>query len=136
VGNPTLSIVVPWNGADDLAVALAALTVIDRQQIEAYGLPLLYASGVRYKTVHGPDRCRSDMPESCERFLSARQLLLERFGDCKDLSCYLAAERNLHGDTHARAFAVRTKIGWHVKVRHGDGSIEDPSVRLGMGKVR
>lgn len=71
------------------------------------------------------------MAESCERFLTALQLLEERFGDCKDLACYRAAELRLAGE-HATAFAVPSSLGFHVKVRRADGGIEDPSIRLGM----
>jgi hypothetical protein len=128
---PVLSIVVPFDGMADLTVPLAALTAITADQIARYGLPALYASGVRYRTIHGAARCRSDRRESCERFLSARQLLAEKLGDCKDLAAYRAAELRLQGED-ARAFVVPSPTGFHVKVRRADGSIEDPSIRLGM----
>jgi hypothetical protein len=128
-----MSIVYPYEDADDLRVALACLCVLDEQQIRKHRLPALYSSGVRYRSIHGPARCKvKTLRETCERFLSARQLLAERFGDCKDLCAYRVAELWLKGDRAARAFPIRTDIGWHIKVRHGDGRIEDPSIRLGM----
>jgi hypothetical protein len=129
-----LSVIVPFEDDDDLRSVLAGLIAIDMQQIRKHGLPALYRSGVRYRSIHGAARCRSDARESCERFLSARQLLIERFGDCKDLACYRVAELRLLGEK-AKTLQVRTPIGWHIKVRRGDGTIEDPSVKLGM-KVR
>jgi len=128
----TLSIVVPWEDADDLRVVLACLQIIDRHQIAKHRLPPLYLSGTRYKTVHGSARCKTNAPESCERFLSALQLLKERVGDCKDFACYLAAERMLAGDYGARAIPIPSSVGFHVQTQHGDGTIEDPSVVLGM----
>jgi hypothetical protein len=126
---PVLSIVMPFDGRDDLRLALAAVTVIDMQQIEKHRLPKLYKSGVRYRR----EFCLApEVRETCERFLTALQLLKERFGDCDDLAPYRAAELILGGDIRARAIPVRSEVGWHCVVRRGDGSIEDPSAKLGM----
>jgi len=130
-----LSIVVPWDDAEDLRVVLGALQVIDLHQIRKHGLPPLYSTGVRYRSLHGAARCRTSAPESCERFLSALALLDERFGDCKDFAAYLSAQRMLEGDSAARTLVTPSPIGFHVRTVRGNGAIEDPSIVLGM-KVR
>lgn len=125
-----LSIVLPFADPRDIDIALAATVVINLHQMRTRRLPPLYQSGVRYRT----EVCLSPVvPESCERFLSAEQLLAERFGDCDDLSAYLCAQLIHSGeDPKARAIVVRPGHGYHAIVVRGDGSIEDPSIQLGM----
>lgn len=125
---PVLSIVMPWSSARELALALAVCTAIDVSELRRYRLPPLYASGVRYRR----EICTAPfVPGACERFLSARQAYAEKWADCDDLACWRAAELIIAGE-RARAVAHRSSVGWHVIVRRGDGSFEDPSARLGM----
>lgn len=126
---PVLSIVMPFQGERELQLALDVLTAIDVKEIGWYRLPALYKSGVRYArdVCHAPQ-----VPGACERFLSAAQCNKERVGDCDDLACWRAAELILAGDIEARAIPRRSSVGWHIVVRHGDGTIEDPSAKLGM----
>lgn len=126
---PVLSIILPYENKVDIDLALAVTTVVDMHQIRKHGLPKLYRSGVRYQR----EVCLAPgVRETCERFLTSRVLLHERVGDCDDLASYRAAELILAGDLRARAFARPSNVGWHCVVRHGDGTIEDPSRRLGM----
>lgn len=127
---PVLTIVIPFDSGRDIDIALAATVIVNLHQMRSRQLPPLYASGVRYQR----ERCLvSSVPETCERFLSAEQLLRERVGDCDDLASYLAAEKIHTGeDPGARAIALRVGRGYHAVVRCGDGTLEDPSVRLGM----
>lgn len=101
-------------------------------QIRWYGLPALYDSGLRFRR----EVCRAPgVPGACERFLTAAQALAERGAefDCDDIAPWRAAELRLAGE-HARAIPVRSpEVGWHIVVRRGDGSMEDPSRVLGMG---
>ena len=56
------------------------------------------------------------------------------FGDCEDLAAYRAAELRNAGD--AGAYVGVYKSGprrYHAVVVHGNGKVEDPSRRLGMG---
>ena len=127
---PVLSIVLPYGGPRDIDVALAATVVVNLHQMKARALPRLYESGVRYQR----ERCLvAAVPETCERFLSAEQLLAEGVGDCDDLSSYRCAELIHSGeDVKARAIVVRPGLGYHAIVRRGDGRFEDPSEVLGM----
>lgn len=120
----------PFATPRDIDVALAATVVVNLHQMTVRRLPMLYTSGVRYRR----ERClHVSVPESCERFLTAEQLLAERFGDCDDLASYRAAELIHSGeDPRARAIVVRPGVGYHAIVMRGDGSIEDPSHALGM----
>lgn len=123
-----LSIVLPFDTVGDIDRALAATTWLNLQQLRAYKVPALYASGVRYQR----ETCLAPrVPGACERFLTARQTLIERFGDCDDLACWRAAELIVQGE-RARAFAVRSPVGFHILVRREDGRTEDPSKLLGM----
>lgn len=98
----------------------------------------LYQSGVRYR----------DEPYGQEEWQDIPTLYKAQFGDCEDLACALAAERQRQG-VAARAtykwkqIRIRSpKTGqlenvflFHIIVVLPDGSIEDPSKRLGMGRV-
>ncbi len=127
---PVLSIVMPFSGERDLNLALKLLTIIDLEQLRTLRLPPLYQSGLRWKR----DTCIAPrVPGACERFRSAATCIAEQDGgDCDDFAPWRAAELILAGDRRARAFAIRSSVGWHCLVRRGDGSIEDPSIRLGM----
>ena len=138
MANPVLSVVLPFAGKSDIDFALQfAQAVAIRELRKNPRLPLLYASGVRWKR----DVCRAaGVPGACERFVSPVQLLREgRTGDCDDLAPWKAAEYNLGKgvprDPAARAIAIPSPgIGWHVVVKLGDGRIVDPSRALGMGQ--
>lgn len=127
---PVLSIVFPFGGESDIDAALAATVLLNIQQMRTRRIPPLYESGVRYQR----ETCLVlSIPETCERFLTATQLLRERKGDCDDLSAYRCAELIFTGeDKRARARVFRSGGGFHAIVVRGDGRIEDPSARLGM----
>lgn len=134
---PVLSIVMPFAegmaGRPEINLALACLTAIDVYEIEKYGLPSLYSkrAGVQWRQ----EFCLAPgVRETCERFLSARKVLEERFGDCATVAPYRAAEHRLRG-VRARAIVIPSPgVGWHAVVKMPDGTIEDPSKVLGMGK--
>lgn len=61
------------------------------------------------------------------------------YGDCEDLACWRAAELFVKG-VNARPFFTHKVLPngsslYHIKVRLPDGSEEDPSKKLGMGKL-
>jgi hypothetical protein len=127
-----LSIVFPFDASDQRGIdtALIATVVLNLHQLRRRRLPPLYQSGVRYRR----ERCLVvSVPETCERFLTFEQLLIERFGDCDDLAAARASELiHTREDIKARARAYRAGAGYHAIVVRGDGRIEDPSVVLGM----
>ena len=111
---------------DALIIANVAYLLTHRQT------PLLYESGVRY--VPEPDDRDEwqDIPDTLQR----------RGGDCEDLGCWLIAERRVvFGETatepdiseadlpDSSGRMIRT---YHIRVRHPDGRITDPSKVLGM----
>lgn len=95
--------------------------------------PGVYEAGLRYQLeAPGTDEWQ-DIPETLRR----------RTGDCEDLVAYRVAWlRERHEDIGAVpliTFRMLTdpRTGdlvtlYHVQVMHSDGSVEDPSVRLGM----
>lgn len=125
----------PFKGKSDIDFALNLATAIALRQLHANpGIPRLYKSGVRWKR----DVCRArSIPGACERFLSPLDVLAEGgVGDCDDLVPWRTAEMILFdADLKARGKAIDAPgIGYHVICQRGDGSREDPSKRLGMGK--
>lgn len=129
---PALSIVMPFRNAKDINFALWLGTLAALRQMRAHPIPPLYQSGIRYER----DTCKvgaRSIRGACEPFKTPLEVLRIRKADCDDLGIYRAAELIKRGDRKARALAVRSPgVGWHVVVRRGDGTIEDPSKRLGM----
>lgn len=91
--------------------------------------PLLYDSGVRYE----------QEPPRLEMFKSIPLILQEpRNIDCEDLACWRVAELRRRFGIGAGAFYYWRELPgknikmFHIQVIYPDGSIEDPSARLGM----
>ncbi len=134
---PVLSITMPFDGERELRAALAVLTVIDLMQLkwardDGAPLPALYKSGVRYRREEKKS-CWAPTRGGCEDWLSAVQVISQRFGDCEDLAAWRASELIAQGERAARAIPKRTREGWHIVVQRADGRLEDPSRILGMG---
>lgn len=92
-------------------------------------LPGLYDSGARYikedyDALHPED------------WLDVLEVLAQGGGDCEDLACYRAAELQVQGEKACAVFHRKTLSGnrtlVHILVQRADGSLEDPSRRLGM----
>lgn len=132
---PLLSITMPYEGQRELSAALAFLTVIDCMQLLWHPrIPSLYRSGVRYQR-EDTKRCWAPRNGGCEDWLTIREVLAQGLGDCEDLACWRAAELRVRAGEPATAVAIRVpRVGWHIVVRRADGSIEDPSKKLGMGR--
>jgi hypothetical protein len=88
-------------------------------------LPPLYESGIVYQEEpqHGSGVECFDLP----------MVVLERgWGDCDDLCIYLIAEllsQNIKAEASIADW--KSQGGMHVQVRLPDGTIEDPSMKLG-----
>lgn len=110
-----------------LAAALEGLVCANCALMEKSPLPPLYSTRVRYQP---------EPPRTQEQWQTAPQVLQSGYGDCEDLASYRAAELRMRGEP-ARVRVVRTGVRrWHAIVQRGDGAIEDPSRRLGMGNRR
>jgi hypothetical protein len=116
------------SSADALGAALEGLVRLDLVLLkEAQGrIPLLYEAGVRYvREARGHEHWRH-----------IGEVLRAKQGDCEDLAAWRAAELRAQGEP-ARAIATPSGPGrWHAVVKRADGSIEDPSRKLGMGSER
>lgn len=123
----TIRLVIPQVSGDALLDALGVLQSLNelwlRQNADPATVTGLYESGVRYS----PD-------DATEEWLPIPILYQRRVGDCEDLAAARAALLRFTGeDPEARAFAYRSRPNtWHAVVMRGDGTIEDPSARLGM----
>lgn len=134
---PVLSLVMPFKGQGDIDFALSLATLIAMREIKTNRhIPRLYDTKAKIKWKR--DVCRApNVPGACERFLSPLQVLAEGgIVDCDDAGPWRAAELRLAGDKDARAKSKPSNVGYHVIVVHGDGTVEDPSKKLGMGKRR
>lgn len=75
-------------------------------------------------------------PPGDEHFDHGGTVYKRRWGDCDDLAPYHAASLR-HSGEDPNASAIVTRTGpkmWHAVVKRGDGSIDDPSKRAGMGQ--
>lgn len=102
-------------------------------------VPDIYEAGVYYDTPFIPG-FKGDVWQNIPR-------VRERgLGDCKDLACWLAAQRTVREGLHCTPYVKRKWFVdgfalYHVVVKHPDGcrcgrcdekNLEDPSVPLGM----
>lgn len=109
----------------DLRAALAGLVARNELVLRADPhAPRLYQSGVVYR----------QEPRGQENWRTLPELLVAGWGDCEDLSAARAAELRVSGeDPDAIGDVYRSgQRAWHAVVRRGDGSVEDPSLHLGM----
>jgi hypothetical protein len=92
-------------------------------------IPPLYSTGTRWELRPG------DPSETMWRY--APDVATQGWGDCQDLSAYRAAELRVSGaDPQASVRVYPTGPNrYHAVVARGDGSVEDPSVILGMNPV-
>ena len=98
---------------------------VARANVRSY-CPPLYTSEVAY----------GYEPPGTELVLDWAACTRKGTGDCASLSAWRLANLWQNGDTKARAAVeVRPVSGeLHVIVRHGNGTLEDPSFILGMKK--
>lgn len=119
-------VLIPAHGIRGLRLALDLLFAADLAAAKSGVFPPIYASGVRY---------RREPKEIREEWKTIPVVLADGHGDCEDLACWRAAELAAAGE-HAVPHIYRTGSGgYHVVVRRGDGSLEDPSAKLGMVKT-
>ena len=89
-------------------------------------VPPLYKAGIRYTP---------DVPAN-EKWKDIPQVLFTRAGNCKEFASWRVAELRYAGDALARCIVTITQLPqytlFHITVRRGDGTIEDPSRALGM----
>ena len=110
------------DGIEEIEALLEGLVRLNVSQLRRGLAPPIYSSRVRYQR---EQRGRED-------WQSARAAHASGKADCEDLAAWLAASHRLVGvDSRAIVRQVRPGLK-HVVVQLPDGSIEDPSKRLGM----
>lgn len=135
------AIVIPVRGPAGLAFVLEHLVALNAATLtHSPRIPAIYQSGVRYARESDLARTGRDVAgidprsgEVEERFNHLSRVLEIGAGDCDDLACWRAAELRVRHGIAAQAVPYRTRGGsYHVVVRYPDGTIEDPSIILGM----
>lgn len=123
-----------------LGYLLDCLTNIDCEQLSTYPkIPLIYNSGVRY--FHdGNDDPWMDVLSILSAHRAALADNSRAIVDCEDLACWRAAELRVRFGVDANPTWIRRmrsdgKQLIHIFVRLPNGSFEDPSRIMGMGKV-
>jgi hypothetical protein len=108
---------------------LNALLQIDKDYLRAYpSTPLMYNSGVRYQR----DPSEGEEDDDWQDIPTTLKL---RYGDCEDLACWRAAElqvRGINAIPFSRWRSLNGNHYYHILVVWPDGTIEDPSRKLGM----
>lgn len=114
---------------------LELLVQINLDYLRTHAAPRLYdESGARY---------RYEIPDRPEQWLSIPWLAMSAWrpdvlADCKGLSAWRVAELRHNGERRARCAwsvsRVSGRVVVHIRVRRADGSLEDPSAILGMGR--
>jgi hypothetical protein len=127
----TAAIRIPLVTGASLRAALAGLTALNEWALSTWDVPPIYSAGVRYQRE----------PAGREDWDIAPIVYARGWGDCEDLAAWRAAELRLGlgGVPPERAIADTYQSGprtWHCIVRRADGSIEDPSLMLGMRPTR
>src|SRR5262249_46365453 len=116
-----LQIPVVLKGPQDILRSLEDLINENRGQMRHGRIPPLYHAGVHYERE----------PQGEENWQTAWGVIKSGSGDCEDLAAWRIAELREQGEM-ARPALKHSYVGWHVLVRRGNGTIEDPSRRLGM----
>ena len=114
-----------------LRLMLHALLLIDIDWLRRHPeTPKLYESGVRYEYEPPGREDWQDWPTTLRR----------KEGDCEDLANLRASELIMQGIPARPTFIWRMRPSganlYHIQVTHPDGSVEDPSRRLGMGAAK
>lgn len=113
--------------ADHVALMLEGLVQCNMDDLRKHpDLPDLYASGVRY--------VREERGKN--QWLGILEAYAKKACDCEDLAAARVAICRVRlGDARARCWVKFIRPGlWHILVKRGDGTIEDPSKILGMGQ--
>ena len=115
------------HGAREVECLLYGLARLSALQIRDGRVTVrLYEAGIQYRRE----------PLGREGWQSAHQTMLRGDGDCEDLVAWRVAELWILGESGAspRCYAPRQGL-IHCVVRRANGSSEDPSKILGMGKA-
>lgn len=114
-----------------LDASLEAVTRLNEAMLERGEVPT-FTRGLRYGVQWKPE------PPGEEHFDHAKTVLQRKWGDCDDLAPWQAASlRHTNEDPQAKAIVYQSgPKRWHAVVQRGDGTIEDPSKRAGMGQPR
>lgn len=120
-----MAIRIRFNISETLAqvqAAVSGLVLVNLAQLETVKLPPLYESGVRYK-MEKPGH---------EQWQTIVELFGNKSGDCEDL-CAARCAQLRHAGENASINVKLVRNGlMHIRVRRGNGDLEDPSKLLGM----
>jgi hypothetical protein len=119
-----ITLILEANNRKDLRFYLNRLVSLNRYYMRTRVVPPLYKSGTVYAR-------EATAARHSEQWQTCVQVAKSKVGDCEDLAAYRVAELCEHGEDAKIRLTLKGRT-WHVTVRRADGSIEDPSKRLGM----
>lgn len=114
------------DGSKSVKELVEALARIWARRLRKLPLPALYRSAIRYE----PEQHQGKFEDWQSPIVTFERGL----GDCDDLVIYRLAELLAKGENASvQVMSLRSASGvrMHVRVRRGDGSVEDPSILLG-----
>lgn len=116
---------------------LDAQVAINRLYLSLHDVPPLYEAGVRYEN----EPSWKFQGKVIEEFALIPSVIARGWGDCDDLAPWRVAELQQLGEKaririqwrqRRKANGSKGRKYFHIVVRRGDGSIEDPCAKLGM----
>jgi hypothetical protein len=113
----------------DLKFYLNWFAKLQQYLIRTRRLPPLYKSGI----VYARETTAGGIPghPKTENWQTYPAMLKSGVADCEDLSSVLVGQLREAGEP-ANIRLTKKRNVWHVTVRRADGSVEDPSRKLGM----
>lgn len=122
---------------ESLVAALEGLTRLNQRILRAHPeIPDVYAAGIRWTPERRTEQWRSiaDVLGFDPGIAGTVPVVPSGITDCEDIASWRTAYlREREGERGARTDVVPGGAGmWHAVVRRADGTIEDPSARLGM----
>jgi len=116
---PTVTVRLQGADLEAMGDAFVKLARLDLQRNP--DVPPLYKAGVRYVR-----------EASTERWQLPSETWKRKAGDCEDLAVWRVAELRQAGEPAKLYLRQSGPRLWHAMVKRADGTLEDPSKKLGM----
>ena len=122
---------------------LDLLVTLNLDYLREHPGPHIHDAGYRPPLYHSGASYRHEVPDRPEQWLCVPWIADSAWdpnvlADCKGLSAWRVAELRMAGESRAKCVwslqEVADRVVVHIRVQRADGSREDPSALLGMGR--